>query len=525
MNLLYKKSISPFAIALCVFTAIHFSHADSPDEKREAALVHYQRGRDHADKGGQFGLAIEEFEKAIQLDPTIAEVYCELGAAYRGKGMQDEAEKYYEKSLTLESSHHTRGVACLCLGMIYMGHRGEFARAEEFCKEAASLLPDMAAAHFWLAEVYGKRGKLDLATNEYKRAIELDPDSAGSYKGMGLVYTKHGKIEDAIKYYREAIERDKYDPDSYYNIALCYLRLRKKVKGQQLMETYKRMKAYQDKIKEYSEAYGKDPGNLKLRVESAQLHAKHGNFKAVSKEYERIIYIVPDFALAYNNLGLACLQIDDFDRAERAFRKTLELNPEAATAYLGLGQLYDRQEKFDLAEKQYQKAIQLAPTYEVAYASLAEIYLRRQNPDSAISTYAKYAKTQPKSPRTWLRLGVIQINGKRHDDAIESFKRAIELDTDYAEAHNNLAWVYAENGRNLDEALTLAKRAVELVPTASNLDTLAYVYYRKESYQEAEREILRALEREPEDTGYQNRLQEVRRAREEQFPHEKVLKP
>jgi Tfp pilus assembly protein PilF len=39
-----------------------------------------------------------------------------------------------------------------------------------FHEDSPDLLPDMAAAHFGLADVYEKRGKLDLAIDEYKRA-------------------------------------------------------------------------------------------------------------------------------------------------------------------------------------------------------------------------------------------------------------------------------------------------------------------------------------------------------------------
>jgi len=50
-----------------------------------------------------------------------------------------------------------------------------------------------------------------------------------------------------------------------------------------------------------------------------------------------------------------------------------------------------------------------------------------------------------------------------------------------AVASNNLAWIYAEEGRNLDEALELARTAAEALPDRPEvLDTLGWVYYRKE---------------------------------------------
>src|SRR5205085_6250825 len=45
---------------------------------------------------------------------------------------------------------------------------------------------------------------------------------------------------------------------------------------------------------------------------------------------------------------------------------------------------------------------------------------------------------------------------------------------------NNLAWLYAEHGGNLDVALRLAQTAKELLPNAPQIsDTLGWIYYKK----------------------------------------------
>ena len=55
---------------------------------------------------------------------------------------------------------------------------------------------------------------------------------------------------------------------------------------------------------------------------------------------------------------------------------------------------------------------------------------------------------------------------------------------------NNLAWLYASQGEQLKRAVELAERAVALDVNAARLDTLAYVYYRREAYSEAKQAIL-----------------------------------
>ena len=90
--------------------------------------------------------------------------------------------------------------------------------------------------------------------------------------------------------------------------------------------------------------------------------------------------------------------------------------------------------------------------------------------------------------------------------AIESFKKVIEIDSESADAYNNLAWLYADLQMNLDQAVGLAKKAVELAPTSSNFDTLAYVYYQHNQYPQAEEAIKRAIKISPSNQKYNEML-------------------
>jgi Flp pilus assembly protein TadD len=58
-----------------------------------------------------------------------------------------------------------------------------------------------------------------------------------------------------------------------------------------------------------------------------------------------------------------------------------------------------------------------------------------------------------------------------------------------------MAWIHAVQGRNLDEAIVLARRARDLAPDAAGvLDTLGFVHYRRAEYDKAEPALRRAAE-------------------------------
>ncbi len=83
----------------------------------------------------------------------------------------------------------------------------------------------------------------------------------------------------------------------------------------------------------------------------------------------------------------------------------------------------------------------------------------------------------------------------RHDEAAAVFEKLLEEDPDDAAVANYLGYMWADRGRNLERALELIRRAVELEPgVPAYLDSLGWVHYRLGHLEEAERWLRRALE-------------------------------
>ncbi|MEK7364984.1 MAG: tetratricopeptide repeat protein, partial [candidate division NC10 bacterium] len=76
----------------------------------------------------------------------------------------------------------------------------------------------------------------------------------------------------------------------------------------------------------------------------------------------------------------------------------------------------------------------------------------------------------------------------------------IALDPKHAEAYNYVGYMYAEKGINLDEAVVLIKKALEIEPDNGYfIDSLGWAFYQQGRYPEALRELKRAVERAKED--------------------------
>jgi len=87
-----------------------------------------------------------------------------------------------------------------------------------------------------------------------------------------------------------------------------------------------------------------------------------GAFKTLNRAIEER----PDYALAYNYLGYAHMEFEDYNKAEEAFNKFIKLAPNQANPYDSKGDFYMKTEKYDKAYESYTKSFELDSGFAVS---------------------------------------------------------------------------------------------------------------------------------------------------------------
>ena len=105
------------------------------------------------------------------------------------------------------------------------------------------------------------------------------------------------------------------------------------------------------------------------------------------------------------------------------------------------------------------------------------------------------------------RSGMIFEKLERWDDARRVYERELQVDGDNALAKNNLAWLLAEHGGNIDLALKLAQQAKEkLYDNPQVTDTIGWVYYKKGIYKTARDYLKQSVEKDKKNATFQYQL-------------------
>ena len=196
------------------------------------AYQFYLRGRYYWNRrtAGALKKALEQFQQAVDKDPTYALAYTGLADCYsvmeQYAGIPSSETLPKARAAVLRALHvdDSLGEAHTSLGYVNTNSR-QFGEAEKEFKRGIELNPNYPTAHHWYGLPYlSMLGRLDEATAEIKRAQQLDPLSPIISANAGNLYVLKGYLNPAIEEFKKVIELDPNFPIAHDFLGCAYLR-------------------------------------------------------------------------------------------------------------------------------------------------------------------------------------------------------------------------------------------------------------------------------------------------------------
>lgn len=296
--------------------------------------------------------------------------------------------------------------------------------AVELYKDAIETAPGFAPLYCVLGDIYLSTGYFEDAITEYKMAIWLDSFNIAAYRHLCRAYEEQGDYNQAIEIYNKLIAMAPNLPDLYSNLANIYY-----IKGE-----------FDLAISNYQTAITLNPNPSWTSVIAQTMGFVYQENKSdpdsAISAYQTAYVLTPDDIDIYVNLGSAFYDKEDYQNALSIYRQALEFQPHNAKIHCNLGFLYWGKGDTDEAMKSYELAIKYDESYDIAYNNLGVIYLDD--------------------------LGRVK-------KAIELFKKAVEVNPNYALAHFNLARAVTIVGDKV-EAAKLYQMAQDINKITGEID-------------------------------------------------------
>jgi DNA-binding winged helix-turn-helix (wHTH) protein/cytochrome c-type biogenesis protein CcmH/NrfG len=215
-------------VTVTAFRSSHKTNAVSPDDKiaenlsaNAEAKRAYMRGKmilDDRDSQKRAEKAIEEFQSAITLDPTLAAAHAGLAEALTlsaNSSTDEKAADFYakahiavNKALSLDEN---LAEAYLTRGLIRRNGEWNWKGAIDDFRRATEIKPDYALAHVRYAHILAPLGKHNEALAEANKAYALDPLSEAVLTGHFAVLESRGEYDEAV---RKAEDFLRVNPDN-----------------------------------------------------------------------------------------------------------------------------------------------------------------------------------------------------------------------------------------------------------------------------------------------------------------------
>ena len=165
--------------------------------------------------------AEEEFRRAIELNPGLAQAYHWRGTLLSMLGMH--AESLRDKTTALAIDPLSVVIRTDLARMFYFSR--DYDRSLEQYRAALDMDPNFSSAHLWLANVYEQKGQFEDAISELQTGMRLSSDSSYALAKLGHGYAVAGKADEAhaVLHQLNTLSKQKYV--SPYDIAVVHVGL------------------------------------------------------------------------------------------------------------------------------------------------------------------------------------------------------------------------------------------------------------------------------------------------------------
>jgi len=376
--------------------------------------------------------------------------------------------------------------------------KGQFLLVEKKIDEAIKNLkaavvsdPRSVPARSTLGSIYASRHEYDEATLEFTEVLKLNPRSIMAKLELAQLNLNRGLPAVAVDYAQQAVAAK---PD---NLGLRVVLVRTLVGKGDLDRAERELRPLLAQFDKVSE----------LHWLAGSIHLQRRQTAAARQSFERALSFKPDAVEPLDALVTLDLQAGDVGHARGLIEQRLAKRPNDSALLVLMSRVHEVAHEPDKAEAVLRKAIEADPSNRQPYELLGRLYLSQQKLDSALTEFEEIARRDPKSVSSYTMIGMIHQSRRNSADAQKSYQKALDINPNAVVAANNLAWIYANQGGNLDVALQLAQVAKAQLPDQPDInDTLGWVYLKKELPQLAIPPFRVSVEKNPKNPTYQYHL-------------------
>lgn len=420
---------------------------------------------------GDFYARVRDFDRALKIysdglaknDSNKLSYRLKRVLAFVATGRLEEANKEVETALA-ESPNNNDAMSLRASLQLQSGDREKTTAAIADLQTLIGREPRNPVIRYNLARAHQSRGEIDAARVQFAEAVKIREDFVAAHIGLGQVSLLKRDFGSAIESAENA------------------LRL--------------------------------EPNNLAAKVVKINALLNNGNLRQARLDLEGYLRLTPDSPDLQFQMALVNFQDQRYPEAEAAFRALRAKYPADMRLTYAIAEVFMRTKRekealqflqgevakqpkdpglltavanvalrggeLGLAERNYRQLLELNPKNLELYLRLGETLRRNGQLQPSIDVLRKGLQMYPNDPAVNLQLAMTLDAAGLKRESVPLYETIVKVQPDNAIALNNLAYMLAEDGKDLDQALTYAQRARQQRPNDPDVaDTLGWIYIKK----------------------------------------------
>ncbi len=310
----------------------------------DSAAVAYGLGR-VAEERGEYTAAIEQFQRALTLQPRASVIHYNLGQAYRELGEFDRAEEALARSgpsrvaMADPLMHELTTLAIGALPHLDRGHtaarEGRLAEAESAYRQAVAADATNVRAHQSLGTLLVRRGSPEAAVEHFSVVVRLEPENAEAHSDLGVLLSELGRNDRALEHLGRAVDLEPGLAEALVTLGNVQTRMGRLAEAEAT----------------YRQALEGDAANGDARLGLGAVLAQTGNFEQAVVELRAALRQVPEGGRTpsvHFGLAEALVRTGRLEEALPHYTRVRQLDPtqglawlREATVLMGLGRFGD----------------------------------------------------------------------------------------------------------------------------------------------------------------------------------------
>ena len=398
------------------------------------------------------------------------------------EGKNDEAAKMVA-TLLKENPKDPESIAMHAALLLQSGNRDQITTVLNELQPLVAKLPNSPILHFNLGRAYlakGDSASIEQARLQFQETLKLRPQYVPAKMALAQLELARGESSKAVQTADEIINLDNSNLGALLIRSMGLMNMGEKEKArEQLMAVTKAF-----------------PRSNDARYQLGLLNLSERRFKEAGDDFDALRQGQDPRGI----IGIVEVEVaqGNYDKALNVVRDQLKQTPNRVDYQMAIANIEYRASRWADAANDYQKLIDKNPKSAELYLRLGETRRLSGDVNAGITAFKKAQELNPKDAMPVLQLGMLYDTNGRNDDARKCYEEVLKMQPDNPVALNNLAYAKADDGVDLDQALTFAQRAQQKRPDDLDvMDTLGLIYIKKNLTDEGVRVLKDLIVRKP----------------------------